>query len=611
MTFQYPFYLLGVVLTAIPIIIHLWFRKRLKKVPFSTLQFLKRTEAKRFGWLRLREILTLILRCLIILFLFLSLSRPHLKSVLFSAGRSASVVLILDNSYSMGYGDNFARAQENAHDIIARYSPKSEFFIVPLCNPHQRDSLIALHGVGKTSAHKLVEDITLSHQTGTIRDALSGLDFGEHRYPLEYIYIGDGQEHNFKEFPTELSSENFNWLEMPLGSNVVIDRVSLKDPIAVPFEQYTLLVEVTNHSPRTWRGTTAIEADDFRREKECIIESNGTMLLEFLMPITMHHGTVTIYDDSLTIDNTYYFSKSPAKQLSILIVGNDDYLRSALVTSSHGRAPFRVASVGDLSNVDLRNFDVIVLNGIQNITESDRIKLDNFRAQREKAVLCFLGQAVGTVLKDFIEPCCTVDTLLLPRGYVTLDWIDYSDPTFDVFAGTTTLLNARFYSAQKVTTQKKVIARFTGNHPFIIKHDNLVVITTQVTPHATDLIYTAAFVPMIYRLTTSSIGISYDKELLLGETITGAQAVRAPTGAIVPDSSFLQIPGFYSVDGHIVGVNVIPEEGSVKKLGTEAATALTVSIIDLERDVTGSDLSTILLYCALCALVLELLLLVL
>jgi hypothetical protein len=609
MTFQYPLYLLGTVLTAIPIIIHLWFQKRLKRVPFSTLQFLKKTEAQRFGWLRLREILTLILRCLIILFLFLSLARPHLTSTLLRAGRSASAVLILDNSYSMDYGNNFTRAQETARDIIARYSPKSEFFIVPLCNPGPRDSIALLHGVAKTSAYKLVDDIMLMYQTGTIRDALAGLDFSEHRYPLEYIYIGDGQEHNFDDFPVELENESFNWLEIPLGCNVVINRVSLKDPIAVPVEQYTVLAEIVNHSPRTWHGTTALETDDFRREEECTIESNSTMLLEFLLPTTMRHGTVTLYDDSLPTDNTYYFSKSPARQLNVLIVGPDEFLRPALNMSS--RAPFRVQSADDLRAADLRNYDVIVLNGIHEITESDRIKLDNFRTQREKAVLIFLGESAGDVLQGFIEPCCTIDSLLMPRGYVTLEWIDYADPTFNVFVGTTTLLNTRFYRVQKVTPHGRVIARFTGNHPFIVKHDNLIVVTTQVTPEATDLVYTAAFVPMIYRLTTSSIGVSYDREMLVGEMITGAHAVRAPTGALLPDSSVLQIPGFYAVDDHTVGVNVNPREGSVKKLGTEAARALAIAKISLEQDIAGSDVSTMLLYCALGALVLELLLLAL
>ena len=56
---------------------------------------------------------------------------------------------------------------------------------------------------------------------------------------------------------------------------------------------------------------------------------------------------------------------------------------------------------------------------------------------------------------------------------------------------------------------------------------------------------------------------------------------------------------------------MVPDEGNVKKIGTETARTLNVSSIDPEREFAASDLSTILLYCALCALLLELILLAL
>jgi hypothetical protein len=105
--------------------------------------------------------------------------------------------------------------------------------------------------------------------------------------------------------------------------------------------------------------------------------------------------------------------------------------------------------------------------------------------------------------------------------------------------------------------------------------------------------------------------LSYDNELHVGEEISDATSVKAPTGEYIPGSSVLRVPGFYTVDGEIVGVNVIPDEGNVKKIGPEAAKTLNVSVIDPERDLAASDLSTILLYCALCALLLELILLAL
>lgn len=612
MTFLYPLFLFGLFLTAVPIIIHLWFQKKLQRMPFSTLLLLKKTEAQRFGWLRLREIVTLIMRCLIIFFLFLSLSRPQLTSSLFGAGRSASVVVLLDNSYSMSYGDNFTQAQAKAQDIVRRFSAKSEFFVVPLCTVEHSDSLVVMHGVGKTTAHELLENITLSYQQGNIRQALSKVEISEPRYPLEYIYIGDGQEHNFEDFPLEMSDEtSFFWYEIPVGSNVSITQVMLKDPIAVPLEHFTLRVEITNFSSELWKGTAAVSTAELYIEKQCEIEPAGNIYLEFAVPITSHHGEVKIYDDSLTTDNTYYFSKSPPRQLKILIVSNENFLYSALSTSSGVHSPFTVESVRNLSAVDLRSFDAILLNGSQDITPSDRIKLDNFMTQQDRAVLCFLGQTVGTGLKAFIEPCCTVDTLILPKGYVTLDWIDYTHPIFSVFVGTTTLLNARFYRFHKVTAQKTPVAKLTGNYPFLVMKDNLAVITTQFTPAMTDLVYKAAFVPLLFRLIVSSIGMSYDNEFFVGEKITDAQSVKAPTGELIPGSSVLHVPGFYTVDGHVFGVNVVPDEGNVKKIGTESARALNVSQIDPKKDLGASDLSTILLYCALCALLLELILLAL
>ena len=119
MTFLHPLYLLGISLIAVPIIIHLWFKKRLKKIPFSTLRFLKKSEAKKFGWLKFREILILVLRCLFITFLFLCLAKPQIKGKFFGAGRLSSVILFIYNSYSMAYGEKLRR---NLQDCGKKYA---------------------------------------------------------------------------------------------------------------------------------------------------------------------------------------------------------------------------------------------------------------------------------------------------------------------------------------------------------------------------------------------------------------------------------------------------------------------------------------------------------
>ena len=201
MTFLNPLYLIGLSFTAVPIIIHLWFRKKLEKIPFSTLDFLKKSEARRFGWLKLREIVVLALRCMLIAFIFLSLARPQIKSDFLKPGHLASVVLIVDNSYSMAYGDNFHLAQDNIKTLLARYSSKSEFAVLGLCKSDNTSYLNQTPWIRKGKVIEHVHQISLTNKSGTIQALTSDLNIDQAKHSVEYMYIGDGQEIVFTDYP--------------------------------------------------------------------------------------------------------------------------------------------------------------------------------------------------------------------------------------------------------------------------------------------------------------------------------------------------------------------------------------------------------------------------
>lgn len=87
----------------IPLLIHLFNRRKYREVKFSTIHFLKEMVRKEMRRLRLRQILLLIIRTLIILLLVLAFARPTMKSKAgFISGRASSeVVVIIDNSLSL------------------------------------------------------------------------------------------------------------------------------------------------------------------------------------------------------------------------------------------------------------------------------------------------------------------------------------------------------------------------------------------------------------------------------------------------------------------------------------------------------------------------------
>ena len=104
MTFLNPAILFGLLAASIPVVIHLFNLRQLKKIEFSSLMFLKTLQKNKIRKIKFKQWLLLLIRVLIIMALVFAFSRPTMKNAsLFGLGQNAktSAVIILDNSFSM------------------------------------------------------------------------------------------------------------------------------------------------------------------------------------------------------------------------------------------------------------------------------------------------------------------------------------------------------------------------------------------------------------------------------------------------------------------------------------------------------------------------------
>src|SRR5688572_8148017 len=93
-------------LVSIPIIIHLLQRRRFQVVRWGAMEFLRLSQRNRSRRLMIEQIILLIIRCLIIALVVLAICRPIMRAgaLPMASGRGqVHAILILDNSYSMGY----------------------------------------------------------------------------------------------------------------------------------------------------------------------------------------------------------------------------------------------------------------------------------------------------------------------------------------------------------------------------------------------------------------------------------------------------------------------------------------------------------------------------
>ena len=105
MGFLSSIYLWLIPLSTLPVLIHLFYNKQFRMVEFSTIKFLKDLEIDSMRRVRIIEILLLIIRTLIILFIILMISRPILKSnsfnSYFNSTKPISCVIAIDDSFSV------------------------------------------------------------------------------------------------------------------------------------------------------------------------------------------------------------------------------------------------------------------------------------------------------------------------------------------------------------------------------------------------------------------------------------------------------------------------------------------------------------------------------
>ena len=128
MSFGSPILLWGLLAVPLPLVVHLFFRRKRAEVPFSTLLFFRPHRREWAMRRRIREALLLALRCLAIAAVVLAFAQPLLRSGPAFLGGATQAVLLLDDTLSMdrrlASGETaFAAAVGKAGEILDTLAP--------------------------------------------------------------------------------------------------------------------------------------------------------------------------------------------------------------------------------------------------------------------------------------------------------------------------------------------------------------------------------------------------------------------------------------------------------------------------------------------------------
>lgn len=164
MTFAHPAFLWGMAGALIPLLVHLFDRRRAKKVPFGAIAFVLRSQKRDASRLKLKRLILYILRTLVLLALPLALARPQLSSAAAATAAEGpqATAVVLDASRSLGYRDgdvDFEVAKADARAAVSGLRAEEPVTVV-VCDG--RPPQAAAPGFDHRAALQLFDDAQAS-----------------------------------------------------------------------------------------------------------------------------------------------------------------------------------------------------------------------------------------------------------------------------------------------------------------------------------------------------------------------------------------------------------------------------------------------------------------
>ncbi|MEZ4547127.1 MAG: BatA and WFA domain-containing protein [Thermodesulfobacteriota bacterium] len=258
-SFLSPYFLIGLAALALPVIAHLISRKSGAVKKFPAITFLLASRGDSAVRSRLKDMLLLLLRALVIALLVLVFARPSLFSFA-PAGVEGprSIAVVVDNSFSMGWGGRFDKAVKMARDTISSLPDGSFAIVAPLvAKPGERLSPSSDMAGLRQEAGEIKLSATYADNEKRLADVYAALSDSPPE-KKEVMFLTDMQKNGWRETPAP-----GGWLRVVdvTGGEASPNRAVSSASASRGKDGTTLEVGVSNFSPK--RPATFLRGEHF------------------------------------------------------------------------------------------------------------------------------------------------------------------------------------------------------------------------------------------------------------------------------------------------------------------------------------------------------------
>jgi hypothetical protein len=619
LAFLTPLFLLGLAALAIPVLVHLIQRERKRVIEFPSLMFIRRIPYQSVRRRRIRHWLLLCLRAAAVALIVLAFARPFLRrdaGALAATGGAREIVILLDQSASMGYGDHWQKARDSARAVVRGMGADDRATLV-LFSRNAEENMRAtsdrtrLEGAINTAkvssgatrygpALKLAESI-LSRSPMKRREAVLISDFQKSGWSgSEDAHFPEGMTLTptsvASAAPANLSVPSVSFARAPFsGQERITVTAGLSNKGDEPLKDMPVILSVDGHDLETARAAVAPHA------------SASVTFAPFTLATSNVRGSIRAGSDPLPADNNFFFVLAPSEPVSLAIVDGLDRSDASLFLAralSIGSTPAFQIDTASASRVAPATFDkraVVVLNdtpfppggagalkkfvergGGLLIVAGDRTTWPSSEAELFPGRL---GQAVDR----------------MSGRSASLGFLDYSHPVFEVFkaphSGDFSAAHVFRYRAVEAGPNDRIIARYDDGAIAAAERKvglgRVVVWTTTLDDTSTDIAVKPVFLPLVHQIVRYLAHYEAPTSwFTVGQVLDLSARIRSRAARIVVSPSGDRTTQSGGGEG-AEGLLELNEQGVYEVRSTGAATgrpeAIAVNLDPAESDLSPLD----------------------
>lgn len=562
MSFLQPGFLWGLLALAIPVIIHLFSFRRVRRVEFSNTQWLRQVENETATRDRLRHLLILASRLLAVLFLVLAFARPFIPEGNADQADVRTLALYIDDSPSMlleaGGVSNFDRARSAALDLIDAAPSGTEFLLVTggLDPRHARP-------VDAETARRFLDELavaTVRLDLDDVRARVRALTYGAVPLSTHLYYLTDLQAVNGLPAADTTLVQRILPLTPDRTANLVIDSAWFDAPVLLAGTANRLNVRLRNTDPdRAAEGRLVVQSGDaVRSVTDFDVPAAGRTV--DTLSLTLDDAGWNVFelrigDHPITFDDTYVFRVFAERSIRVLSITGDASTGRSVRAVFDGldavdwtTRPVRSVEYGDLPDQHL-----VVLDGLNTIPAGLATTLSEGLEQGAYHVVLLPGASPDLASYNrFLSGCgapVLESVVTTPRRVLDVHAdhpvlrgvLDAVDARMDLPRPSTWLSFRPDAASRPVLSYASAPAVFS--HP--VGNGMLNIFTAPASPEGEGFEDNALFAPMLYRMAT------------LGVQAPGLQATIRPRTEIDLMFDPPRIEGGYVLTGPD-GVDRIP-----------------------------------------------------